>query len=93
MSHRRPLHEAGGRTDRDAPLLRRVGGLAQGAAHPNPNPKHDPNLNPNPNPTPNPTSTPNQAPLTVLADTLVVEWSHRPTSLHMQEHFGYAWLG
>ena len=34
-----------------------------------------------------------KAPLTVLADTLVVEWSHRPTSLHMQEHFGYAWLG
>ena len=67
--------------------------LAQGAAHPNPNPKHNPNPNPNPNPTPNPTSTPNQAPLTVLADTLVVEWSHRPTSLHMQEHFGYARLG
>ena len=31
-----------------------------------------------------------KAPLTVLADTLVVEWSHRRTSLLGLEHFGYA---
>ena len=31
-----------------------------------------------------------KAPFTVLADTLVVEWSHRRTSLLSLEHFGYA---
>ena len=64
-----------------------------GCSNPDPNPNPKPNSDPNPNPNPNPTPSPNPNTNPNPNPNQVVEWSHPPTSLHAQEHFGYAWLG